>query len=363
VEDTGTACVTSALLLPSVKYHALVRASCSGGQTTAVSNGVTILTQAYVDSFLTVRVGRQCTTSPDVVQLNQITAQGGTSEAYVISTKDSLEVGKSYNVYLPDNATISIDQNEGELTLLGDEYLGVIFYSVVPYVHNPVLIMSPGNNFTVSDFDKVKVVRCPNSEFTHLENDAEESWWYFTTGDIFASTFETGFIFVSEDFGVSRFLEGRVSAFQHTTITKSSNPIPSGFEPGSTYRMGVRACVGDRCLEPALSDSFVFVFEPPVGYIRTADITFEPGTSCVNVDIKWDAFTGESPVKFYQWTLSEDELATKLVIEWNTTSPQQLQVSLIDSIIICDVILKKKPAYGGTEITCYDQTPYVLRSV
>jgi len=306
IENDPFTCINSSKLLPGVKYHALLRASCSGGQTMSASNGVTILTQKYVNNFLKVYVGENCQLLPHAEKTLSTDLNGDT----IFNLTKPLRIGHVYNIYVRDNISVGLEEDMGNLTLVQSQTFGY-YYKFVPFVHWPIVkTIYPSNLF---QSDMIDVVRCPSQHYISVAKQSAESFWLFTEGKRFPVYFKVGIM--KEDMNNSGSLHDFVLS---SNITHLKIPIPQDAKPGLSYRMAIQTCSRTYCLEPVLSENFTLLFSDPAGHISVADIDYLEGSNCFTVDLQWEAFTSESPVMFYQWSLSEDARGRKPVTLWTT---------------------------------------------
>ena len=329
IENVQFTCINSSKLLPGVKYHALLRATCSGGQTVSASNGVTILTQSYVDKYLKVHVGEDCFPYPNAsIDLNFQS---------ILNLTKPLRIGHVYHIYAPANASVELKNGSGSINMMQSQELGQ-YYNLVPFVQRPFIQIVTANNSV--DTDMIKIVQCQSKIHIPVTKLFVESHWHFTTGNNFSVNFEVGIM--NQGMKTSGLLTGFVRS---SNLTRSRIQIPHSATPGLQYRIAVRTCLRTSCLEPVMSQNFTFLFNVPDGHISVADIEHEDGRQCLNVDLQWDAFKSDSPIMFYQWSLSEDSLGRRPVAVWTTienTSTLQYQVRVKTSYIAYTV---REPAW------------------
>ena len=320
IENVLFTCINSSRILPGVKYHALLRATCAGGKSVSASNGVTILTQSYVDRFLQIYVGENCQ-SLSQAKMNFQTNKNGET---ILNPSKPLKVGHLYNIYKPENITVEIVFGSGSLIPVQRQNFGN-YYRLVPFVQHPNLkVLSAKDS---NETNRIKVTRCPSKRYISATKQNVESMWHFITGNYFPVNFEVGI--VKEDLNNSGLIN---SVAISSNLTRAKISIPKDARPGMPYRLAIRPCLHTYCLEPVKSKHFTILSNVIDGHISVASIDHEEDRTCFSVDLQWDAFTSDSPVMFYQWTLSEDTRGIIPVIAWTTienTSRLQYQVSNI----------------------------------
>ena len=302
--DSQKTCIKSPDIHFNTKYFVLLRASCSGGNTTSTSNGITILNDTDLLSNLNIKFGQSFTNFIRIPNVN--------GSAQEICFTNDTDIGARYKLILY-NATQTlnvISKDFYEENKMYDKVNKRLSLDIIPYTKRICIMI----NSSLDKPTSVDLYKEENNEYVSANKNLLVSWSYMNPETIQSLHFKIALAsFLDENSTMVQ-----ISNFQrtsgHTVHMFSLKHIHNEEE---THAIALVPCTNFICLNYTLSHIFKIEQVIRPGKINQADIVHEGDDKYKTVKISWKAFETRSEITVYQWSLSRDKAAKDLLSEWN----------------------------------------------
>ncbi|XP_053399191.1 uncharacterized protein LOC123558304 [Mercenaria mercenaria] len=313
-------CLHSSNITFQKTYFAFVKAACSGGETTSVSNGVIVLDKNMLMKSLNVRLGEQCSST------GVIKPAFRNSTAANLSVIFSADVGKRYELFFPSSNIDSVYTNDG---IIFTDTTDNFSLSFVPFIKTPVLYIS-SNGDVINKESQIHIQMCPSALYVG-KNDIISAYWFYVDNEDHSLRFESAIVYAKHKIGNN-------SQVHLTQYESSSNIMKHTFadinlRAKECYNVAVKQCSNAQCLEPVLSRLFCVANSPEARNFHVSNLEKVVGASCTTIKLEWDAFRSDNRVLFYQWVVSQDNAANHILTEWNTIRANDSEIYQVHSCI------------------------------
>ncbi|XP_060552014.1 uncharacterized protein LOC132713433 isoform X3 [Ruditapes philippinarum] len=298
--NSKMSCISSPDIHFDTKYFVLLRASCSGGNTTSTSNGLTVLNKTDLLNNINIKIGHTFT------NISTRSFVNGSSQE-ICFTGDS-DIGARYELYLYNASfDLNITSNDiFEYSKMYDRSNKRLKLEIIPFIKRPCMMISSDISNTVfAELRKKEYDVVNGNRYLYV------SWSYKASELLQNLQFKVA---------LASFLDSkmiRMSSWQrssgHTTHVFAQKHI---FNLGNTYAVALMSCTNVFCLNYTLSRHFKIERNIKPEKIEYAALTVEGNNKCIATNISWRKFESMSEITIYQWSLSRDKAANDVLTEW-----------------------------------------------
>ncbi|XP_052235488.1 uncharacterized protein LOC127847524 isoform X3 [Dreissena polymorpha] len=323
--NTSFACIYSEKILPDTLYYFHVKASCSGGTISSISNGVVI-----IDYSLQIYDIQHGLRNSPCHALNYVTTYtNGQSQICLVS---SVSIGRSYTVHLHNtDITSTAFRIPGKLLVI-DRINNETRASFITYVENPCLtIMYSPTPVSVLAFE-------PNSNDSYI-NGHDRVCLRYSFPDIMKNI--EGYVQYS-------IIERTCYGISNTTCIESTRPFQiltnntvNELQKNYQYRSAIRICNQHRCSSTKESRSVDVDFDIPFGEIYLAQIEEYTAVKGYKLTAQWKQFHATSGIALYKWFVSDDMGCLKQITNLSTVSMDKHNLEIINITVTVELPVNK----------------------
>ncbi|KAH3709959.1 hypothetical protein DPMN_069425 [Dreissena polymorpha] len=303
VSNTTMLCLHSSSISAGRIQYFLIRANCSGGSTISASNGVLITPIYYIQEKLDIHLGQDCYST---AHFEQSTYFENFSSTVVLH--NPLHIGQRYSI-------LSENDDWKQTTIVFAD--GIVEKSkdieyLIPFVDHPRLQLK--HSIIPNATMLLKIYKCPSESLISTSTQVTINWKSETINDI------SGLLYSMALFEIIDSNEFVIVPLQKSINLRNISVQDVHLEEQKEYMARLEICNNMRCLPSNKSLSFGVEISAPTILFLESEIKNVPGETCVDIKVSWTT-PDRINVSFYQWTLSSDDKARKLMFIWENVIP------------------------------------------
>lgn len=302
--DSKRTCMNSTDINFNIQYFVFLRASCSGGKTVSISDGISIINKKDFIQNLEITVGDSKDSNITFIALDTAIQQ--------CSTK-LVQVGVNYILRLL-NVNENVSVKSDDFIINGRIYKKEYFeldLDVIPLIHHPCITIDSRSSKNVSLF-----LQMSTANGAVIRTKSVRVTWNHSRKELLSKmNFNIALVTMLDN----TFSTPNITNWIRTNKNTSYNFETKTFHYERKYAVALMPCSGTNCLDYTLSETFQIEDVVHPEEIQQSIIRVKGDMDCVNISISWFKFKALSTITLYQWTVSRDIDANVLLLDWKST--------------------------------------------